>query len=85
VPMHTLTVTSAEDTADARNRVEPAERDAFLGVLRRAGVPHAHVPTLRAAIARTLDAAGRRDLVLLLGAQGMDAGADLAREALRSR
>jgi len=78
----TLTVTSSEDAANERNRVTDAERDAVLEVLRLEGTPFQYEPTLRQAIQRTLIAAGRDDIVLLLGAQGMDRGAEIAREVL---
>jgi UDP-N-acetylmuramoyl-L-alanyl-D-glutamate--2,6-diaminopimelate ligase len=84
VPVASLAVTSAVDSADERNAVEPQEREAFLDVLRRAGMPYTHHHDLADAIAAVIRAAGRRDVVLLLGAQGMDAGADLVRRALGS-
>jgi UDP-N-acetylmuramoyl-L-alanyl-D-glutamate--2,6-diaminopimelate ligase len=78
VPIHVLAVTSAADSADERNAVDPAERTAFLRVLDGAGVPYSHHDRLEDAIAAAVGGAGRRDLVLLLGAQGMDAGAEIA-------
>jgi UDP-N-acetylmuramoyl-L-alanyl-D-glutamate--2,6-diaminopimelate ligase len=79
VPVHTLVVTSAADTADERNSVEESERAAFVTVLERAGLPHRHTDRLEDALQLVKDTAGERDLVLLLGAQGMDAAADLLR------
>ncbi len=79
----TLMVTTSEDAANERNRVTDAERDAVLEVLRSEGAPFQFEPTLKQAIKRTLQAAGRDDIVLLLGAQGMDRGAAIAREVLR--
>jgi UDP-N-acetylmuramoyl-L-alanyl-D-glutamate--2,6-diaminopimelate ligase len=72
-------VTSAADTADERNSVEESERAAFVTVLERAGLPHRHTDRLEDALQLVKDTAGERDLVLLLGAQGMDAAADLLR------
>jgi UDP-N-acetylmuramoyl-L-alanyl-D-glutamate--2,6-diaminopimelate ligase len=77
-----LVVSDSADHADARNRVGAEEREAALAVLRERGVPFEHVPTLDEAVRRTLDGAGEGDLVLLLGAQGMDDGAALARAHL---
>ena len=79
----TLTVTSSEDAADERNRVTAAERAAVLDVLTLEGTAFDFEPTLERAIKRTLETAGKDDIVLFLGAQGMDGGADLAREVLR--
>ena len=84
VPLETLIVTGAEDTADERNRVSPEERDAFLRPLRRAGVPFSERGTVEAAVPAVLGAARDGDLVLLLGAQGMDAGAERARRWLEA-
>lgn len=80
-----LVVTASEDVADARNRVQPEERDAVLHTLDEAGVAYEFVATLRDAIATLLDGVGDDDLVLLLGAQGMDRAAGLARAALDAR
>lgn len=83
VPIHSLITTSAEDTADERNRVEADERDAFLSVVNSAGMRHTHMQRLEDAIEGVLDDAGEDDLILLLGAQGMDAGAELLQRRLR--
>ncbi|HEU4563401.1 MAG TPA: Mur ligase family protein [Gemmatimonadaceae bacterium] len=77
-----LIITASEDAADERNRVTDEERDTVLGILRDADVPFQFHPALATAIRQALDAAGERDLVLLLGAQGMDRGAEIARELL---
>ena len=81
----TLVVSASADVADERNRVTDEERDATLEELRAAGVPFAFEPELRAAIRRALDGARGGTLVLLLGAQGMDRGAEMALEALADR
>jgi hypothetical protein len=45
-------------------------------------VPYIYEPTLQRAVERTIEAAGKGDLVALLGAQGMDNGAQIARKLL---
>jgi UDP-N-acetylmuramoyl-L-alanyl-D-glutamate--2,6-diaminopimelate ligase len=77
-----LVVTAAEDTADERNRVSDEEREVALGTLRAAGAPFTFEPRLATAVAEMLGRSGPRDLVLLLGAQGMDRGAELAKASL---
>ena len=77
-----LVVTASQDTAGRRDRVGAEERDAVLAVLRQEGVAFSYEPTLRAAVGLVLEGAGEGDLVLLLGAQGMDEAAGIAREAL---
>jgi UDP-N-acetylmuramoyl-L-alanyl-D-glutamate--2,6-diaminopimelate ligase len=81
VPVHTLITTTAADTADERNTVAPAERAAFLRVIERTRLRHTHCDRLEDAVAAAARNADEQDLVLLLGAQGMDAGAALAARA----
>jgi UDP-N-acetylmuramoyl-L-alanyl-D-glutamate--2,6-diaminopimelate ligase len=78
-PLETLVVTRSDDAADARNRVTSREHDAFVEALRDAGVAFEERATLAEAVPAVLERAGPGDLVLLLGAQGMDAGDLLAR------
>src|SRR5690606_21532608 len=73
---------ASEEQANLRNRVTAEERDAVLEALNAAGVTYRFEPRLDSAMDRTMADVARDDLVLLLGAQGMDAGADLARLAL---
>lgn len=79
-----LVVTAAEDAAGARDRVRPDERDAVLAVLREEGVAFTYAGALREAVRVVLEGSGEGDLVLLLGAQGMDQAAEIAREVLAS-
>ena len=78
----TLVVSASEDAADERNRTSDEEREAVLDTLRRRGVPFAYEPRLADAVRLVLDGAGPGDVVLLLGAQGMDAAAGMVREQL---
>lgn len=80
-----LVLSTSDDAADERNRVSDEERDAALRVLAERGVPVHVEPRLADAVRHVLDGAGEGDLVLLLGAQGMDAGAELARRLLAAR
>jgi UDP-N-acetylmuramoyl-L-alanyl-D-glutamate--2,6-diaminopimelate ligase len=77
-----LVVTSSEDAAGARDRVREDEREAVLTVLREEAVAFGYEPTLAAAVRRVLEGSGEGDLVLLLGAQGMDGAAEVARQVL---
>ncbi|MGH7631141.1 MAG: Mur ligase family protein, partial [Gemmatimonadales bacterium] len=80
-----LIVTACEDAAGAPNRVHDDEREAVLAALRAAGTVHTYEPTLAGAIDRVLDGCRASELVLLLGAQGMDRAAELARARLEAR
>ncbi len=81
-PLARLVVTRCEGSAAPRDLVADAEHAAFLAPLRRAGLPVDEVPRLDDAVERVLDGAGPGDVVLLLGAQGMDRAAELARALL---
>jgi UDP-N-acetylmuramoyl-L-alanyl-D-glutamate--2,6-diaminopimelate ligase len=77
-----VVVTASEDAAGPRDRVTPEERDAVERALSEGGVAYRYQPTLAAAVREALDGCAGDDLVLLLGAQGMDQAARLARECL---
>jgi UDP-N-acetylmuramoyl-L-alanyl-D-glutamate--2,6-diaminopimelate ligase len=77
-----LVVTASEDAAGARDRVRDEEREVVLAVLREERVAFSYEPTMATAVRRTLEDSGGGDLVLLLGAQGMDGAAAVAREVL---
>jgi UDP-N-acetylmuramoyl-L-alanyl-D-glutamate--2,6-diaminopimelate ligase len=77
-----LVVTASEDAAGARDRVREEEREAVLALLHQEVVAFSYEPTLGAAVRRVLEGSGEGDLVLLLGAQGMDGAAGVAREVL---
>lgn len=77
-----LVVTASIETAGPRDRVGGTESEALLAPLRAAAVAFEYEPTLAAAVRRALEGSGAGDLVLLLGAQGMDRAAELARPLL---
>ncbi|MGH7664422.1 MAG: Mur ligase family protein [Gemmatimonadaceae bacterium] len=81
----TLTVTASEDASGDRDRVTTREREATLDTLRESGTGFHYEPRLDAAVRRTLARARDGDLVLLLGAQGMNAGAKMARAVIAGR
>jgi UDP-N-acetylmuramoyl-L-alanyl-D-glutamate--2,6-diaminopimelate ligase len=77
MPAATLIITSSEDAADERNRVTPAEQEAFLGPLREAGVAFEHHAGLEHAVRKAVARVDDGDLLLLLGAQGMDRAGEI--------
>jgi UDP-N-acetylmuramoyl-L-alanyl-D-glutamate--2,6-diaminopimelate ligase len=79
LPPATLIVTPSAGAVEDRDAVTPQEREAFTGALRRAGVGFAEEERLEDAVGRVLEAARPGDLVMLLGAQGMDHGGEIAR------
>jgi UDP-N-acetylmuramoyl-L-alanyl-D-glutamate--2,6-diaminopimelate ligase len=77
-----LVVTASVEAAGARDRVGGAETEALLAPLRARSVAFEYEPTLAGAVRRGLEGTRAGDLVLLLGAQGMDGAAELARALL---
>jgi UDP-N-acetylmuramoyl-L-alanyl-D-glutamate--2,6-diaminopimelate ligase len=80
--VQTLVVTRCEDAADERNRVSDRERAAFVAALEESGIRFTEERRLEPTVQRVVTAAGDGDLVLLLGAQGMDRAAGFARRWL---
>ena len=73
-----VVITESDEAAGPRDRVRPDEREAACAELRASGREVRYLPRLEDAIAAVLQGAGDGDLVLLLGAQGMDKGAEIA-------
>lgn len=82
VPLDTLVVTSSRGHVNALNAVSTRERAAFIGELEKAGIAFEERERLEDAVQRILERAAPGDLVVLIGAQGMDAGASLLEEKL---
>ena len=80
-----LVITASRDAADDRNRPQAQEVQAFLDALIRRGIRYEFEPELASAIERVARAAEPEDLVLLLGAQGMNEAARLLVHALESQ
>lgn len=69
-----LVITASTDFVGPDDRVSLKERDAFLEVLYRFKIPYQYEERLSDALEKTLNILEKGDLLLLLGAQGMDAG-----------
>lgn len=66
----TIIITSSTDFTQEGDRVQPEEEEAFLQGL--STLPYLFFPRLISALAAALERARKGDLLLLLGAQGMD-------------
>lgn len=75
-------VTSSEERVDERNRPEADETEAVLEVLEASGLRYEYRARLDDAVETALGRAGRGDIVIFMGAQGMDASQEIAREWL---
>jgi UDP-N-acetylmuramoyl-L-alanyl-D-glutamate--2,6-diaminopimelate ligase len=82
LPVGTLVITRSVEATDDRNHVTESEYSAFLAPLRKHGIPFVERERLDDAVRMALDSAGDGDLVLLLGAQGMDTGQAIMRDWL---
>ncbi|VBB06359.1 mur ligase central [Lucifera butyrica] len=69
-----LVITSANGDTGPADRVTAAEKEAFLTALERSGATYVYNETVESALQTALNAAGPADLLMLLGAQGMDGG-----------
>lgn len=80
-----LVITASDDTAGPRDRVHREEREAVLEVLKEGSVEFAYESELGTAVRLALHQGEANDLVLLLGAQGMDHAAERACDLLKGR
>ena len=72
-----LIVTASDDVAGPHDRVSEDEREAALDAIACRGQQYVFEPELDPALRMAMEATAPGDLVLLLGAQGMDRGRDL--------
>lgn len=75
-------LTASEDVVSEQDRVSPDEKRAFFETFQQAEVPYRYYPQLREALASALAASARGDVILLLGAQGMNAVNRLLRQII---
>jgi UDP-N-acetylmuramoyl-L-alanyl-D-glutamate--2,6-diaminopimelate ligase len=85
VRLESLIVTASRDAVGPADRVETPEMRAYLGELARAGLEPTVTRTLRAAMRRAWAASRPGSLLVLQGAQGMDAGSAALREVAAGR
>lgn len=85
VPASSVVATASAEAVDAVDRVRDAERRAFLLRLQESGTGITYRERLEAAIRCALDRVASDDLLVLIGAQGMHAGAALLRRLVRGR
>ena len=79
-----LIVTEAADTVRALDAVQPDEADATREAFHRRGVEATWHETMETAMRDAARASSPGDLIVLVGAQGMDAGRDMLQAALHS-
>ncbi|WP_455240822.1 Mur ligase family protein [Methanothermobacter tenebrarum] len=78
-----LIVTDSCDVVDDLNIVKDHERRAFLRVLKEHGIKYTHHRKLEDALTEALNKASKDDIILLIGAQGMDPATTLLEKILK--
>lgn len=77
-----IILSSSVDVVNHLNFVEDEERAVFFDVLNENSVPFTHFDNLFDALKSTYDAASKKDVILLIGAQGMDPASELLKDIL---
>lgn len=65
-------LSSSNDVVDTANVVKVFEREIFENILNKNNLNFIHYSNLRDALSKTYDLANKKDVILLIGAQGMD-------------
>ena len=77
-----LILSSSNDVVDNLNFVEDEEREVFFNVLNDNGIEFTHFDNLQDCLRQTCSKAGDDDIILLIGAQGMDPAGSLLNSIL---
>ena len=77
-----LTLSSSVDLVDHLNFVEDFEKDIFFAKLDEKHIKYNHFEKLYDALGYIMETAGKDDVVLLIGAQGMDPASDVLKDIL---
>lgn len=77
-----LILSSSVDVVDNNNVVEKEEKDVFFDTLNQNGIDFTHFENLFDALKSTYEKASKGDIILLIGAQGMDPASKLLGEII---
>ena len=77
-----LSISSSNEVVDDLNFVEDEERETFFNILDDNNIDFIHFDNLADSLKHVLDNAGENDVVLLIGAQGMDPAESILKELL---
>ena len=72
-----ILVTSSSDVVSREDRVTDGEREVFMAEIKKADVRSRYYHSLESAIEEVMEKADRGDIILLMGAQGMNKGQDI--------
>lgn len=77
-----LVLSSSNDVVNNLNYVEDDERNVFFDVLNKNNIEFEHFDNLRDCLAEVYEKADKKDIILLIGAQGMDPAEALLNEII---
>lgn len=77
-----LILSSSNDIVNDLNLVEPEERDVFFNTLNENNIEFIHYDTLKECLSETYERADKKDIILLIGAQGMDPAESLLKDII---
>lgn len=78
-----LSITSSVDVVDDLNTVNDDERNVFFDVLNKNNVDFTHFDTLEETLKSVYNRASKEDVILLIGAQGMDPASEILKNMLQ--
>ncbi len=78
-------ITASRDVVTEADKVTDGEREAFLKELAKGDMPADYFETLEAAVEEAIREVERGDIILLMGAQGMNRGQDVFLEKINRR
>jgi len=77
-----LVLSSSNDVVDSLNWVEDDEREVFFKTLDENNIQYVHYENLKDCLSETYDKADDDDIILLIGAQGMDPAESILRDII---
>ena len=77
-----LILSSSNDVVNDLNYVEPEEREVFFNTLNENGIEFTHYDELKECLSETYMKADKKDIILLIGAQGMDPAESLLKDII---
>lgn len=80
-----MLITSSVDYVGTLDKVRKEERDVFIQVLSRNNIPFHYNDSLKESITKAINMLEKGDILLLLGAQGMDQGAEICKRQIKNK
>ena len=78
-----LYLSSSKDVVNELNFVEDDEREVFFATLNKNDIPYTHFDNLKDCLEEVYNKADKKDVVLLIGAQGMDPAESLLKDIIK--